>query len=355
MSTFCSSGSKMCMMFDGSTWKYCTSVIVVPPFVEDPLGDTIRAIDVTEDGAIYAATQRTGSPLASVFKFSPDGTTIDATYDTGATARGVAVGASGNVWVVGDTAGGAVVWVLDSDLGFVASVALGGRNDALYVRAVGSDVYVATRTDGGSDPTVLFKFTGESTTPTDVVDIANSLVTDFAFQSNGRVAVARERVSPGNLFTVNLHTPGNSTPIWRYNGGAGAGASGIAVDGDDHVYTAKAGTPDQWVKLDGATGSELWSVNSPSNSHTVNRIVIAADGNPIFAGFFDAGSATVYKLDKTTGATIWSFDTGDSNATNLAAYDIKIDTNGGVYLVGDRNTSYPGGAASLWHITDPPS
>ncbi|RMF19405.1 MAG: hypothetical protein D6760_13105, partial [Deltaproteobacteria bacterium] len=140
--------------------------------------------------------------------------------------------------------------------------------------------------------------------------------------------------------------------LWRWErSGTAPGldtAYSVAIDGSGDVLAAgtfeNSATNADFavVKLDGATGTELWRREIDGSANTDEEaaaVVVDASGDVVVAGTLSSPATqddfAVVKLDGTTGAELWRvLLDGSAAAGNDAAYDVALDAGGNVFAVG---------------------
>jgi outer membrane protein assembly factor BamB len=113
-------------------------------------------------------------------------------------------------------------------------------------------------------------------------------------------------------FTVAKLSPLDGAEIWRFVIAGGGGALDVAVDGAGNVLAGGGlGSDGAVVKVDGATGTELWryTMQGAFNGGYVNRIAPTQDGDVVAVEtLFDTSQNAhflVVRLASATGAEIW--------------------------------------------------
>jgi outer membrane protein assembly factor BamB len=179
------------------------------------------------------------------------------------------------------------------------------------------------------------------------------------------------------------------------------------VDGDGDgdlevyftIYNWSYGSEDQFIALDEASGSELWTQNIGESSTSTpayhnGRLFVGSDDGRLYALNSSSGAViwtyhtggevwsaptvsgdgrvcfgsrdhTVYCLDEDTGSLVWSYYTGSSRLTSSPALSCKIlfigNENGKVYAFGTSDeppelTGVPGNATvECDSVPDPPT
>ncbi len=176
----------------------------------------------------------------------------------------------------------------------------------------------------------------------------------FAKSPHGaRVTTVFTPLPPKEVITTSVHITGFSKPLtWfaqsngaplRYAGGTlddgGHTRGGISMDKDFNVYKAHTGgSPAHDVWKFAQNGALLWEVGGFA---TVVNVAADSGDNPWVVGADgpeDGFRASLWKLDKTTGITLQTIDTGMLIALDVA--HSKID-NGVVVCGTAENTSGP--------------
>jgi polyvinyl alcohol dehydrogenase (cytochrome) len=133
----------------------------------------------------------------------------------------------------------------------------------------------------------------------------------------------------GDYWALN---PDDGAVLWRTKvgpGGLGGGVEfGTSTDGD-RVYVAEANssrlpftlagtgpfagksvTSGYWSALNPATGAILWQTPDPQDSK--NPGFLTAANGVVYAGSAEGTGANMYALDASTGAVLWTFESGGS-------------------------------------------
>jgi hypothetical protein len=231
-----------------------------------------------------------------------------------------------------------------------AEVTVDGKGDVL---AVGFTVNAGT----GGDFTVV-KFDGLSGAELWRTVISGNAAFSFdlahavTVDSTGNVVAAGYIVNSGtqdDFFVVKLDGA-SGAELWRQviNGSASGRdqARAVAVDARGDVvgagFIVDIARADFFVvKFDGVTGAELWRQvikGTANGADLASAVTVDADGNVIAAGSTEntltGADFTVVKFDGTTGAELWrKVINGTANDTD-AAFAVTVDAAGDVVAVG---------------------
>jgi hypothetical protein len=153
-------------------------------------------------------------------------------------------------------------------------------------------------------------------------------------------------------FVLKLHPDGNTmTQSWWWQFGTSMSdyVNGLAVDTKDSsgIYITGAnlsGTQrGAFVQKLDAAGQRLWFQRQTTVGVDMMQAAhVLPDGNVIIAGStfavlgkesYGQQDAVVRKLDKTTGAPIWTYQFGSADTDWVT--DMTVDANGNIYLVGE--------------------
>jgi polyvinyl alcohol dehydrogenase (cytochrome) len=131
--------------------------------------------------------------------------------------------------------------------------------------------------------------------------------------------------------------PSNGDVVWSTQVGPGGSLGGLewgsATDGT-RIYAAVANSLAQpwtlpsgevttsgfWSALDAATGSILWQTRGFPAVTTTNQGPVSVANGVVYAGTID-GPGTMYALNATNGATLWTFASGGSVNAGAAIVD----------------------------------
>src|SRR5512143_213196 len=292
----------------------------------------IIGLRVTADGDVVAA----GGPevlKASGVDWSVLWRAPNVSYGGGATPPGggplLAIDAAGDIAVAGSSLGattysmhvtklngptGAVMWSTDTVPGSSNAVAVDGAHNVVVAGA--GNVGFAVAKLAGTDGTVLWQYV-----------IPSGIAFAVAVDANGDVLAAGYALNPPNDYDATVVKLDGATgmELWRHNSDSGAGrpdyAYAVALDAAGDVVTAGLGVGPIGTeyftveKISGADGSGLWRYavpgNDPSNPEgEAVAVAVDAAGDVVAAGAMSAvGSAfdfAVVKLDGASGAERWS-------------------------------------------------
>jgi hypothetical protein len=307
---------------------------------DGPLGsfDASRGIAVDASGCVYV----TGESVASwdtgfdylTIKYDANGNQLwTARFDGGHGndyGRGLAIDQNGNIYVTGNSAG-------QDDISNYATVKYDGDGNQLWVAYY----------DG----------------PRHAYDAARAIALDGA----GHVYVTGESGGFTGVFdyaTVKYDSKGNELWAVRYSDPAGDSydaPTAIAVDQSGHVYvTGASGTTDAGraygtVKYD-PDGIELWVARYSllnSSGAQARALTVDAQGNVYVTGsLYEAQTDfdwVTIKYDGHGGEQWISRYNGPANAGDLA-FDIAVDANGHSYVAGNNFTiiKHDGDGNVLW-------
>jgi len=300
-----------------------------------------------------------GGPNAFVAKINDAGTVLWArnyggstsSYGSaGATSQAIAVDASDNVYLSGDTDVPLTTPSVPGAAGpFV--IKLDDTGTTLWAKVLGGTSVQNTKTTGiavdGTGGVYLSGYSGNGTNPSVLGETVRGVQDAFA-----------------------LKLDASGTILWAKNyGGSGATtrANAIAVDAWGDVYLGgyfhsanltypaltRIGGADAFaLKLDPSNGSPAWARNYGGSGAGAYAKAIAVDasGNVYLGGNFDSANLTTpalsligvgdvfaFKLDTSgaiSGTGAWARNYGGSGAI-AAATGIAVDASGNVYLAGD--------------------
>lgn len=252
-------------------------------------------------------------------------------------ATGVAVGRSGNIYVVGQTSG---------DLpGHIS----GGMIDAFVRRYDAAGTEVWTRQFGSTER-----------------DLARGVAVDQA----GNIYVVGETFGslPGQVSAggwdafVRKYDP-HGVELWtrQFGGGGGEAAANVALDEAGNVYVVggtratlpgqtSAGDYDAYLRKYDSAGNELWTrqFGTPAEDYGI-AVTLDAAGSPIVAGATGgllAGAAAAGSLDSLVrkydpaGQVVWTRQFGTDR--DDFAVDVAVVPTGDVLVVGTTEGVLPG-------------
>lgn len=280
--------------------------------VEDGLGNVVAVGQLrTTQGADFAAIKLDGATGAEMWR-----TEIDGGAGGADGAFRVRVDAAGNAIAVGYLEGTST----ERDL---AAIKLDG--------ATGTEIWRYTLDRAGHD----------------------DRATDIALDTTGDVFVSGVLSSPANEFTVLKLDGATGAELWRQHvvgsdsGGAGA-AFALALDSSGGLFAAGQlagpGGPDfAVVKLDAATGAEIWRQEVDGGGGVLESAAdVAADasGNAIVAGALDHSTSSadeqfdVIAFDGATGAELWRQELKGSAGGGEEAVAVTVGASGEVAAAG---------------------
>jgi outer membrane protein assembly factor BamB len=207
--------------------------------------------------------------------------------------------------------------------------------------------------------TRVVRFDGATGKALWTVDLGSELFVTLAVAANGDPIVCGEPGVGAEGTDVVRRAAATGTEVWRYTmTPAGDGFPGLAaLDASGDVLVAgvtEVGVSDRAltvVKLDGATGAELWRVEvSPGTgfNNSARSLVAAADGDALVAGLLDPETFLVLRLDGASGAEDWRFTEGvflpGSEIVNIASSVVEdpggdVVAAGAIEAGGDSNTA----------------
>ncbi|MBS4099166.1 MAG: SBBP repeat-containing protein, partial [Sulfuricella sp.] len=323
-----------------------------------------RGIAVDGSGNVYLGGQfgsanltapaltRIGSQDAFALKLDANGTTTWAKNYGGsgatASATGIAVDASGNVYLGG--------FFYSANLSTPALTRIGGSDTfAFKLDANGATTWARNYGGSGADAYAYAI----------AVDASGNVYLGGSFESASLTTPALTRIGNFDAFALKLDASGTTTWAKNYGGsGANSSANALAVDASGNVYlggyfynanlTSPAltmiGAQDAFAfKLD-AGGATTWARNYGGSGATAqaNGIALDASGNVYLGGYFSNANLTTpaltriggrdafaLKLDA-GGTTTWAKNYGGSAAWAYANA-IAADASGKVYLGGFFN------------------
>lgn len=167
---------------------------------------------------------------------------------------------------------------------------------------------------------------------------------DVAVDSAGDVfASGYLRTGLFRFFTIKLDGA-TGAEIWRVELPEYTSALYTTIDPADDLFVAAGGF--EILKLDGATGAELWRVDVDGSAADVDHVYdleSLTGGDLIAAGFVSNDKTqydlTVLRIDGTTGATVWRSEF-DHNKWRDRAYDAEVDPSGDILVGGQFSNSF---------------
>jgi len=313
-------------------------------------------------------------------------------------ASGIALDASGNIYVMGSSVGPGSCNFYCNDYATVKYDASGAQqwaaryngpaNDDDHPSAIAVDasgnVYVTGASIGTLWPdydyaTIKYDSTGNQlwvaryNGPGNDMDFGNAIAVD----TTGNVYVTgSSRGSAGDFdyATIKYDSSGQQQWVARYNGPGNGDdeAYGIALDASGNVYvtgySGGSGTGNDYatIKYDSA-GQEQWVAryNGPANDADYGyRIAIDSSGNIIVTGYsVGSGSSFDYATIKydSSGQQQWVARYNGSGNEDDEPYAIVLDPSGNVYVTGYSSGSvggydyttikYDGSGSQLWVAT----
>jgi len=285
-----------------------------------------------------------GSDDAFIRKYDGSGNELwtkqfgTSTYDY---AESVAVDASGNIYVAGET------------LGVLPGQTSSGGIDAFVRKYDGSGSEIWTKQFGTSTYVSIWR---------------------VAVDASGNVYVAGEtkgalpgQTSSGDWDVFVRKYDGSGNELWTKQFGTSDNdyAPGVAVDASGNVYAAgytggalpgqsSPGGGDAFVRKYDGSGNELWTRQFGTSDYDyAESVAVDASGNVYVAGLTSGvlprqtssggGDAFVRKYDG-SGSELWTMQFGTS--TYDEAYDVAVDTFDNVYVAGQTYGALPGQTSS---------
>ena len=302
--------------------------------------------------ATFGSTTLTNNGFANIFiaKLDSSGNWLwakNAGYSgCGTSGNGIAVDASGNIYVTGDFSGSATFGSItltsngDSDI-FIAK--LDSSGNWLWAKNAGGTDYdygqgIAVDASGNSYVTGYF----ESTTAT----FGSTTLTSSGFSD---IFVAKLDSSGNWLWIKNaggtdyyegcgiaVDTSGNSYVIGWFEGSATFGSATLTSNGDDDIFVTKLDSSGNWLWAKKAGGTDYYEGCG---------IAVDASGNSYITGFFSDsatfGSTTltsngycdifIAKLDS-SGNWLWAQNAGGTGSD--WGHGIAVDAIGNSYVTG---------------------
>jgi len=283
-------------------------------------------------------------------------------------AHAIAVDASGNVFVTGEsvTSGtssdyatvtyntlGQEQWAARRDGGlwdFAYAIALDSESNA-YV--TGASVYEPGNLDGRDYATIKYTASGEQQWvarydgPGHGADVATAVVTDLS----GNIYVTGYSIGAGTGYdyaTIKYDASGQEQWVARYNGPGNNDdqAEAMAVDGSGNVYVTgwsigAGGLPNYATVKYSSSGQQLWVArySGPGNvDDEAHAIGIDNAGNVYVTGqSFGAGSRFDYATIKydTSGQQQWVMRYNGTGNGDDIANAVAIDGSGNVFVTGE--------------------
>ena len=217
------------------------------------------------------------------------------------------------------------------------AIAVDGAGNAIaagYVvnQATGQDFAVA-KFDGASGAELWRKFV-DSDGGSGLRERANAVAVD----AQGNIFVAGLLAFSANSFTLMKLNGATGAEIWRQMSSGGGEALALAIDsaGDvavtGNAFMGGTGNTTVVMKINGATGGILWRQDVGVLRSTAEAHAIAVDpaGNIVAGGFITTSGGsftTVIKYNGATGAEIW-------RSSSIAATHIAVGGGGSVALAG---------------------
>ena len=267
------------------TWTYDT-------------GNGTEAIALDAAGNVYVGGFPAGSPAKNVWKLDAEGNLLwDFCTESTRRVRGIAVDASGNVYVVGQrppVAPRASVWKLNPDGTQAWQYDTGESTRAVAVDPSGNVLVAGTATSVKT----FWKLNSSGSLLWSMLAVHRAVASD----SEGNIYLAGNwSRTPPYHNTYKYDPDGNL--IWGHSTGQQTMLA-IAVDADKNVYVAgaRAGTPLKNVwKLD-ADGNAVWDYYT--GGPYMYGVALDREGNVFVAGDGVAWGDSVWQLDQ-SGAFLW--------------------------------------------------
>jgi outer membrane protein assembly factor BamB len=204
----------------------------------------------------------------------------------------------------------------------------------------GSDVGVFVSADAGATWSQL----GDNLPYTEVDQVfadKNGSYIYAATHGRGMWRIAAPYLGKGTVYVAStdgyLYAISGKTGaiLWRYQVGANESQPAVA---NGLVYDWQyLGNPIKLLALKASTGALAWSYTFPTGEQVATGVV-AANGN-IFIGVYGAGSPLLEAFNGTTGAPLWTYNTGVQSQWLVTT--VPTVANGAVYLgvhdSGDQN------------------
>jgi hypothetical protein len=315
-------------------------------------------------------------PAVSFAAATPSVVLIE-TYSSGTrdTGSGIAVDASGNVYITGTTqirnsvefrtikydSSGNIIWnVTYTNIGddYAYGIAVDSSGN-VYVVGV-SYVAISSSMDEpafrtikyNSSGSIVWNVTYSTCSCIGGVDYAYAVAVD----SSGNVYVTGGTQpytsSQMNEFrTIKYNSSGSV--VWNITSSSSGAADAIALDSSGNVYVAGSGGV---VKYN-SSGSTVWTVYNSNDAYTA--ITVDSSGNVYVTGKSYTGSVWNQNVIKynSTGSVVWDYN---GLSTNYITRGIALDSSGDVYVTGiDQSSStmplrtieYNNSGSVLWNVT----
>ncbi|PYM86695.1 MAG: hypothetical protein DME09_01890 [Candidatus Rokuibacteriota bacterium] len=257
-----------------------------------------------------------------------------------------------------DGASGTELWRETTDTSdrtpVARAVAIDGAGNVLAagLRAGGFQIFMVRKYDGASGALVWEGQVSGGTNPVGqgkavAVDGAGNVVAAGVANTGGNFVVATLDGSSGGELWV------HSIPCCGIANACCGVANALAIDGANVVAAGRATNKPQTnnfavVKLDGASGAELWrqaiSLNA-SAPEAANAVAVDEDGGVVAAGVTGAPGPgtnfTVVKFNGADGAELWRLTVNGTASNSLdQALAVAVDRRGDVAAAGTtQNTS----------------
>ena len=313
--------------------------IVWATFLGGSVGETVAGIGFDSGGNVLVAgstgspdfpmttTIASGVPASFVAKLSPDGSSLIYSFlFSGGMAEGLAVGPSGNAYVVG--------------FGYFGTA----TPDAFQTQSAGIEGYVGKVSAAGTGWDYL-TFLSASGTET---------ATGIAVNANGEAYVAGTTTSPNlpgayrgarktlsgdsDAFVAKFNASGSGVFWSTYLGVGGASWASIALDPSGSVYVASTGSTiaPTLCKLSPDGSAFVYSKSTPINAIWQSSLAVNAAGE-VYLG----GTTGSLDLPVTPGALEGANYNWEAGYVPVAGYILKLDGTGSNVLY----ASYFGGGS----------
>jgi hypothetical protein len=274
---------------------------------------------VDTHGSLYFATDSTST--STIFKEVPSGGAyIQYPVGTGLTPGGVAVDASGNVYITTLGNNQVVKETPRPDGGYDQSVIVTGV-DAASLIAVDNNgnlylvdcTYAPNTTHCSNSAANVVKetFAGGSYTQSPILTNIQADFTGIAVDGSGNVYITTYNGAPGVSTTLIVETPAggtNYTPTTIT--GAPAGSTGVAVDGSGNIYLSNLYPAQVTVEEPSSTAASGYTSAVLTTSGLVSPRAIAVDAN---------GTAYVFNYQGQSSASAISVFHAASQTINFTA------------------------------------